>query len=47
MHLPSTHIPVAVVLTQAAFVEELNVYVYKHFRITSRYGTHSGTIQAG
>ena len=47
MHLPFTHIPVQVVLTKPAFVEELGIHVYKHFRVTSRYGTLEGTIQAG
>jgi hypothetical protein len=46
-HLPYAHIPAVVVLDRPAFVEELNIYVYKHFRVTSRYGTLTGTIQAG
>jgi hypothetical protein len=46
MHLPFAHIPVTVVFTRPAYVEEIGVYVYKHFRVTSRYGTTSGTIQA-
>jgi hypothetical protein len=36
-----------VVLTRPAFVEELGIYIYKHFRITTRYGTLSGTVKAG
>jgi hypothetical protein len=46
-HLPYSHIPVRVELTRPTFVEELGIYVYKHFRVTSRYGTLSGTVQAG
>jgi hypothetical protein len=46
-HLPYDHIRVTVVLTRPAFVEELGIYAYKHFRVTSRFGTHSGTISAG
>jgi len=46
-HLPYAHIPAVVTLTQPTFVEELGIYVYKRFRVTSRYGTLSGTIQAG
>ena len=46
-HLPYAHIRARVVLTRPAFVEELGIYIYKHFRITTRYGTLSGTIQAG
>lgn len=46
-HLPYSHIPARVVLTRPAFVEELGIYVYKHFRVSSRYGTLAGTIQAG
>jgi hypothetical protein len=42
-HLPLSHIPVVVVLTLPTYVEELDIYVYKHFRATSRYGTLSGT----
>ena len=46
-HLPYSHIRARVVLTRPSFVEELGSYIYKHFRITSRYGTLSGTIRAG
>jgi hypothetical protein len=46
MHLPYAHIPVTVVLTRPVYVEELGIYVYKHFRATSKYGTTSGMIQA-
>jgi hypothetical protein len=46
-HLPYAHIRVAVVLTRPAFVEELGIYAYKHFRVTSRFGTVSGTINSG
>jgi hypothetical protein len=46
-HLPYSRIRVKVVLTRPAFVEELGIYIYKHFRITSRYGTLSGTVIAG
>ena len=46
-HLPYSHIPATVVLTRPSFVEELGIYVYKHFRVTSRYGSLSGTVQAG
>jgi hypothetical protein len=46
-HLPYAHIPVVAVLTRPTFVEELNIYVYKRFRVTSRYGTLTGTINAG
>jgi len=46
-HLPYSHVRVTVLLTRPAFVEELGIYIYKHFRITSRYGTLSGTVDAG
>jgi hypothetical protein len=46
-HLPLSRIRARVVLSRATYVEELDIYVYKHFRVTSRYGTLSGTIQAG
>jgi hypothetical protein len=46
-HRPLAHIPATVVLTRPAFVEELGIYVCKHFRVTTRYGTLSGTINAG
>jgi hypothetical protein len=46
-HLPYSHIRARVVLTRPAFTEELGIYIYKHFRITTRYGTLSGTINAG
>jgi hypothetical protein len=46
-HLPYSHIRARIVLTRPAFVEELRIYVHKHFRVTSRYGTLSGTVQAG
>ena len=46
-HLPYSHIPATVILDRPAFVEELNIYIYKHFRVTTRYGTLTGTIQAG
>jgi len=46
-HLPYAHIPAVVTLTRPAFVEELNIYIYKHFRVRTRYGTLSGSIQAG
>jgi hypothetical protein len=46
-HRPLAHIPATVVLTRPAFVEELNIYVYKHFRVTTKFGTLAGTIQAG
>jgi hypothetical protein len=46
-HLPYARTPAVVTLTQPTCVEELGIYVYKHFRVTSRYGTLSGTIQAG
>jgi hypothetical protein len=46
-HLPYAHVPAVAVLTRPSYVEELGIYVYKRFRVTSRYGTLSGTIQAG
>jgi hypothetical protein len=46
-HRPYSHIRATVVLTRPAFVEELGIYIYKHFRITTRYGTLSGTVKAG
>jgi hypothetical protein len=46
-HLPLAHTPATVVLTQPAYVEELGIYVYKHFRVTTRYGMLSGTVNAG
>jgi hypothetical protein len=46
-HRPLAHIPATVILTRPAFVEELGIYVYKHFRVTTKYGTLSGTINAG
>jgi hypothetical protein len=46
-HLPYSHIRARVVLTRPTFVEELGIYIYKHFRITTRYGTLSGTVNAG
>jgi hypothetical protein len=45
-HLPLVHDPVRIVLSLPSYVEELRIYVYKHFRVTSRHGTLSGTIQA-
>ena len=46
-HLPYAHIRVTVVLTRPAFIKKRGVYAYKHFRVTSRFGTLSGTIKAG
>jgi hypothetical protein len=46
-HLPLAHIRVTVVLTRPVFIRKLGVYEYRQFRVTSRFGTLSRTINAG
>ena len=46
-HLPYSRIRATVILTRPSYVEELRIYVYKRFSVTTRFGTIAGTIQAG